>query len=369
MSQKLTSKIASIPSMWRYFLFLFGVLLALPILAIISLALGLPVTIWGIGYLSGGALAAAGLILAPWAGRNSIWLAIIGVIIVVSVAGIRLFLLRQGTTAKISMITLPRNREARWINLLIDEQDSLILGEALFHRVGGDSANEHKGISSALSEDYSEIRTRQRVFPSPLVSTYLGLQGSAHFDAVVIQPEINQPPEFALIFLHGYMGNVTAQCWEIAQAAKNFRAVTICPSTSWRGDWWQPQGQAILEATFDYLRVQGIRRFYLGGFSNGGISIGRLASGLKNEEGLAGLILVDGFDNSPGLKETGLSMLLLQGAQDERIPASYARQFAKEIGGQGTYVEVEGDHFLIMKQPLRVQNAITKWLEEQETEN
>jgi pimeloyl-ACP methyl ester carboxylesterase len=212
------------------------------------------------------------------------------------------------------------------------------------------------------------MRTGQRVFPSPFISTYLGLQDSTHFDAVVIQPEINHPPEFALIFLHGYMGNVTAQCWEIARAVKKFGAVTVCPSTSWRGDWWQPQGQAILEATFDYLRGQGIQRFYLGGFSNGGISIGRLASRLKNERGLVGLILIDGFDNSPGLKETGLPMLILQGRQDERIPAAYARQIADGIGKAGTYVEVDGDHFLIMKNSILVENAIEKWLEEQETE-
>ncbi len=37
--------------MIRYLLFLIGVLLALPILAIVALALGLPITISGIGYL------------------------------------------------------------------------------------------------------------------------------------------------------------------------------------------------------------------------------------------------------------------------------------------------------------------------------
>ena len=343
------------------------VMLALPILAISSLALGLSVTISGIGYLIGGALVAAGLILTPWTGKNSIWLAIIGLIIVVSVASIRLFLLRQATTSRVSMITLPENKGARWINILIDEQDSLILGEALFHRIGGDSANEHKGISSALYADYSEMRAKQRVFASPFVSTYLGLQGSARFDAVVVKPEINQPPEFALIFLHGYMGNVTAQCWEIAQAVKDLGYLTVCPSTGWRGDWWQPQGQANLHATFEYLRGQGLQNFYLGGFSNGGISIGRLASQLKNEQGLRGIILIDGFDNSAGLKEIGLPILLLQGVQDERIPVTYARQFAEEIGNPGSYVEVDGDHYLIMKQPLSVQNAIAKWLEEQET--
>jgi pimeloyl-ACP methyl ester carboxylesterase len=85
---------------------------------------------------------------------------------------------------------------------------------------------------------------------------------------------------------------------------------------------------------------------------------------LKKEKGLSGLILIDGFDNSAGLKEMGLPILLLQGAQDERVPATYGRQIAEELGDLGSYVEVDGDHFLIMKQPLLVQNAIEKWLEE-----
>jgi pimeloyl-ACP methyl ester carboxylesterase len=352
--------------LFRYLLCLLGIILALPILAVIALELGLPITISGIGYLSGCVLAVSGPILAPWARRTSIALTTIGVIMVASVAGMRMILAWQEATPNISMIALPQEKETRWFNYLIDEQDSLIVGEALYHLIGGDSSNEHKEITSALYTDYSEMRATQRIFPSPFVSTYLNLQGPTHFDAIIIELERHHPPEFALVFLHGYMGNVTAQCWEIAQAVKIFGALTVCPSTGWRGDWWQPQGQAILQATFEHLREQGIQRFYLGGFSNGGISIGRLASHLKDETGLSGLILIDGIDNGAGLRETGLTVLVLQGLQDERIPAIYAHGIAEEIGGLGTYVEVSGDHFLIMKQPDLVQNAIADWLEEQE---
>jgi pimeloyl-ACP methyl ester carboxylesterase len=264
------------------------------------------------------------------------------------------------------MLALPQGKDTRWINTLIDEQDSLIVGEALFHRIGGDSSTEHNGITSSLYTDYSQIRVTQRVFSSPFVSTYLNLQRSTHFDAILITPEINHPPEFALVFLHGYMGNVTAQCWELAQAVSVLGAMTVCPSTDWRGDWWQPEGQAILRSTFEYLRGQGIQNFYLGGFSNGGISIGRLAPQLKDENGLRGLILIDGFDNAMGIRELGLPVLLLEGLQDERIPPAYARQVAEGIGDLGTYVELKGDHFLIMKHSASVQNALAKWLKMQD---
>jgi pimeloyl-ACP methyl ester carboxylesterase len=353
--------------MFRYLLFLLGVFLALPILAIVALSIGLPLTISGIGYLLGCATAAVGLILFPWVRRTAISLIIIGVIVVIFVAGVRLIRTWQNTFPNISMITLPQMKDTRWIDTLIDEQDSLIVGEALFHLIGGDSPSEHKGIATALHADYSEMRATQPVFPSPFVSTYLNLQQPNHFEAVIIRPEMNRPPKFALVFLHGYMGNVTAQCWEIAQSMKDFDAVTVCPSTDWKGDWWQSQGQAILQSTFAYLRKQGVQRFYLGGFSNGGISIGRLASHLKDEKGLAGLILIDGFDNGMGLRKLGLPILMLEGLQDERIPPTYARQVAEEIGDLGAYVEVNGDHFLIMKQPASVQKAIVKWLKTQES--
>lgn len=348
----------------RYLICVLGIALAPTILALLIMAFALPITISGIGYLSGSVLLIAGLILVPWARRLSIVLIIAGAIAIASLACLRLILARQETTANIRMITLPQGKEALWVNYLIDEQDSLIFGEALFHLIGGDSPKEHENIASELLAEYSALRSLQGLFPSPIVSTYLNLQSSAHFDVVIIEPEVNHPSEFAVVFLHGYMGNVTVQCWEIAQAVKIFGGVTVCPSTGWRGDWWQPQGDAILQTTFEYLRGRGVQRFYLAGFSNGGSGINRLAPKLKNETGLKGLIFIDGIHNSKDIRDTGLPVLVIQGAQDERMPATRARQIADEIGALATYVELNGDHFLIMKQPSLVQDAIAQWLEQ-----
>jgi pimeloyl-ACP methyl ester carboxylesterase len=260
------------------------------------------------------------------------------------------------------MLTLPQGNGARWISYLIDEQDSLIFGEALFHRIGGDSTPEHEGITSALFTDYSRMRSSQRIVPSPFLSTYLHLQNPNHFDAVVIEPKTDAIPKFAVLFLHGYMGNVTAQCWEIAQAVKVFGAITVCPSTDWTGAWWEPQGRAILQETFNYVRGRGIAKFYLGGFSNGGLSINHLASQLKNEKGLAGLIFIDGIQEGGSIRDIGLPVLVIQGTQDERIPVEGVRHVVQAIGDSATYAEIDSDHFLIMKRPDQVQSAIVKWL-------
>ena len=262
------------------------------------------------------------------------------------------------------MFTLPQGSGPRWASSVIDEQDALIFGEALFHLVDGDSEGEHQNLTSAFLTAYSEMRA-QGVFPSPVVNTYLNLQQPNHFDAVIIEPETEGQPEFGVVFLHSFMGNVAAQCWEIAQAVKGLGGLTICPSTVWTGEWWQPQGQRILQSTFDYLREQGIHTIYLGGFSNGGFSMGRLASELGDEKGLAGLFFIGGLINGADIRELGLPVLIIEGTQDERVPVEAARQFAMEVGDLGTYVEIDSDHFLIMKEPELVQSAIAAWLNHQ----
>lgn len=348
---------------FRYLLCLLGVFLALPVIVLMALAFKLPITISGIGYLLAGSLSIAGLIIAPWEGKYSFILVITGVMGIAFVAGTRFVLATQESNSNLRVITLPQGKDTRWMNTLIDEQDSLIFGEAIFHRIGGDSPGEHEGLTDALHQAYSEMREMQQNYASPFLSTYLNLQRSTAFDAVIIEPKIIRHPDVAVIFLHGYMGNVAAQCWEIAQAVGQFGATTVCPSTDWTGQWWQPEGAAILQATFKYLREQGIDKIYLGGFSNGGFGISRLVSKLSKEEGLLGLFFINGISDGSSIRETKLPILIVQGTQDERVPAQHVRQVAGVIGDLGTYVEVEGDHFMIMKQPGAVQNAITDWLE------
>lgn len=352
--------------LFRSLLCLLGVLLAVPIIALIAMAFTLPITISGIGYLLASSVAIAGLITAPWGGKSSLSMVVIGVIAIACIAGTRLVLAARDENSNLRVVTFPQGKETRWINTLIDEQDSLIFGEAIFHRIGGDSPREHEGLTDALHTAYSEIRGTQRIFASPFLSTYLNLQRATSFDGVVIEPESMSRPDVAVIFLHGYMGNVIAQCWEIAQAVGNFGSTTVCPSTDWTGQWWQPEGEAILQATFQYLREQGIERFYLGGFSNGGFGISRLMSKLRKENGLSGIFFVNGISDGASIRDTGLPILIIQGAQDERVPAEGVRKIAGLIGGLGTYVEIDGDHFMIMKQPKAVQNAITAWLESHE---
>jgi pimeloyl-ACP methyl ester carboxylesterase len=348
---------------FKTLLCLLGVILALPLLGLIMLAIALPVTPSGIGYLLASSLLVAGLILSPWAPKLQPRLILGGLLALCLIAAARIFTGQANPASRLRMLTLPQATGSGWIAYLLDEQDGLIFGEALFHQIGGSSAREHADISQALYRDYADLRQNQAVAPSPFASTYLNLQKPGAFDAVIIEPEVNRHPDTGVIFLHGYMGNVTAQCWEVAGGVSRFGALTVCPSTGWQGQWWQPDGQAILRATFEYLRSRGIQKIILGGFSNGGFGIGRLAPTLQNEAGLRGLIFIDGITNPEAVKALGLPVLIIQGALDERMPQPEARRIAQAIGVSATYAEVQSDHFLIMKEPQAVQDALANWLE------
>jgi pimeloyl-ACP methyl ester carboxylesterase len=180
---------------------------------------------------------------------------------------------------------------------------------------------------------------------------------------VIAEPNSATPPKTAIIYLHGYGGNFTVQCWLIAKPGFRINALTICPSTGINGQWWASQGQAILQETLTYVHGRGIQRIYLAGLSNGAISASRLADQLKNE--IAGLILISGAD--PDAVITELPSLVIQGRADERIPVSMIEQYVSVAGPHASYHVFEGDHFLLLKQADQVQPVIADWLTQQET--
>jgi pimeloyl-ACP methyl ester carboxylesterase len=350
--------------MLRYLLCLLGLLGAIPALAVTTLALVTPITGSGVIYLLGYWLMALGLIVAPWRPKYLLLLTVSGVIAIVLTAGVRLSLIRNQTSSP-KVIVLPSGQGTRWLNWLIDEQDSVLFGEAVLYRLGGVTVREHDNLVPGLLTAYTNARSTTGPVASPVLSTYLGFQKPMAFDAIVIEPVVERPASIGVVFLHGWMGNVELQCWQISQVAGLLGAVTVCPSTNWMGDWWTPEGEAILRATLSYLRKRGIQRLYLGGYSNGGAGIGSLISTLATEPGLKGLFFIAGVRDGIGVREAHLPVLVIQGRTDERMPVEVARRFVGDVGPLATYVELEADHFVIVKQSRLIQAALRTWLEAQ----
>ena len=165
-------------------------------------------------------------------------------------------------------------------------------------------------------------------------------------------------PDSALIFLHGFGGNFTLQCWLVGQAARELGILTVCPSTRFDGYWWGENGERTLESTLDYLDARGVQHVFLAGLSNGGIGASRLAPNVMGK--IDGLILISGAD--PGADQVGLPVLVIHAVGDQRIPVASARRYAEHAGELGTYLEYKGDHFLLAKRADEVIPEIQTWL-------
>lgn len=345
-------------SILRYCICVVGIFAALPFLLFVCLLPSTPVTPTGAVYLGACLAIAGGMCSVPWLRRGSLALAGLGAGLILVTLGLRLAFPPLGT--HLTLMTLPDQSGPRWPDRIFDEQDVVVFGARLGPSLGLITRTESSGLVPAFVEARSKMDGATPL--SPFLTTYLNQQSPSAFDAVIDQPADGAQPKLALIFLHGYGGNFTLQCWLVARAAERAGALTVCPSTGPSGEWWEAQGEAILRQTLAYLRGRGIQRIYLSGLSNGGIGASRLAGRFVSD--LAGLILISGAD--PGAPISGLPVLVIQGRGDERIPASLSERYVAAAGATATYLPLEGDHFVLLKQSDQIQDTMVNWLLAQE---
>jgi pimeloyl-ACP methyl ester carboxylesterase len=334
-----------------------GLLAAIPAAALVGLALVTPITPWGALYLLGFVLMVAGALSAPWRRRRYRGMARAGLALVLLTGIARMAFATGGPTT--AMLTLPEPSQPRWVNRLLDEQDVTLFAERLLAPWGMITPREDQDLLPALHAAYRAMRAAEGSPPSPFLSTYLGRERPQAFDALVVEPGTAQPAQVGLIFLHGFAGNYSMPCWLVAQAARPIGAVTVCPSVEWRGDWWTADGEATVRATLSYLHSRGVRRIYLAGLSNGAVGTSALAGRLQSD--LAGLVLISGVDSDADLSD--LPTLIVQGRDDERMPAALAQAFVQRVGTQATYVELPGDHFVLVERADELRQRITAWFE------
>ena len=342
--------------MIRLILLICGTLAALPLLVLVALIPTTPITLVGSLYLIGGILIVAGMIGATWWRHGSRTLALLGTTLILAIIVVRMLFPPSGS--RLFLTSLPSQSGSHWLNRIFNEQDVVLFGAHVGLYLGLISPAEYNGLVPALAETYSQMHEMTPL--SPFLVTYLNQQHPSAFDVVVAEAAGDTQPKRGIIFLHGYGGNFTLQCWLMAQAGERVGAMTVCPSTRATGDWWSPQGAEILHQSLIYLQRRGVERIYLAGLSNGGLGVSRLAQ--RFESNLAGLILISGAD--PDAPITRLPVLVVHGKKDERVPAWVTEQYATATGG--TSLLLEGDHFVLLKQADRVQSAIADWITLQE---
>jgi hypothetical protein len=303
-------------------------------------------------------LAAAGLLaggwMLGWGARG--WMCALGAAVLAGVVAARLGAPGGGAA---SMITLPGGGPSRPLARLVDEQDPSLAGARLLAWRGALTSDERHRLPREMHDAYVEMRSELQPPPSPVLDTLLGRQTPAAFDTLVLEPA-RPAPGVGVVFLHGYAGSFTLECWLVAGAAQAIGAVTVCPAVDFSGHWGGRDGERTLGATLAYLHARGVRRVYLAGLSNGALGASALAPRFASS--LAGLILISGAPAAGS--DGGLPALVIHGDRDASASVRSARAFAARTGA--SYASFEGGHFVLLMRRAEVRAAIAGWLRRRE---
>jgi pimeloyl-ACP methyl ester carboxylesterase len=277
--------------------------------------------------------------------------------LLVMLMGLRII---RASGGRASMTTLPSGTSSRWAGRIIDEQDMSLAGARLLRSFWRLPRDEREQLVPAMRDAYVEMRRDLGTTPSPVLDTLLSRQGPGAFDTVVIEPRGVSRPRVGLVFLHGYAGSFTLECWLAARAASAIAAVTVCPATEFSGHWSGRDGERTLDETLHYLQARAIERVYLVGLSNGAVGASMLAPRFASS--LRGLILISGAPSAGG--GGGLPTLVVQGDHDPIASAATARAFAERT--HATVSSFDGGHFVLMMRRDEIRNAIASWLRRHE---
>jgi hypothetical protein len=310
------------------------------------------------GWFSLGATTVAGLALLAKERGVRRGLGLVAASLVIILLGVRVV---GGGDGLVTMKTLPGGNSSRWLGRLVDEQDIAQAGAQVLARLWRLPADERRQLVPAMHEAYLAMRRDDAFSPSPVLDTLLARQAADASDTLIIEaraePDKATATKSGVIFLHGYAGSFTLECWLVAGAARAIGAVTVCPATGFSGHWHDEAGRRIVQAALDYLHGRGIKHVVLAGLSNGAMGASALAPHFAPS--LDGLILISGAPANGG--DGGLPTLVVHGDHDSMARAASALAFTNL--NHATYAEFDGGHFVLLVKRPEVRQAVAGWLE------
>lgn len=219
-------------------------------------------------------------------------------------------------------------------------------GALVLLAVGRFTVVEAGTLPAAMYDAYDEMGPA----PSLVVAE---LTGGADAE-IWIEPD--DPTDLGIVFLHGYGGNFTVNCWQFAQAAPGAR--TVCPSLGVPARWSSARGRAVIQRSIDRLRAHGATRIVLAGLSQGALGASVHARALRGQ--IDGVVLVSGVARRA--RVPGVPVLVIHGTRDTWTARAPAAALARRARRRGTFAQVPGGHFVFLQNREVVRNHIAQWL-------
>ncbi len=237
----------------------------------------------------------------------------------------------------------------------VDEAPLAQQGVGLATQAGMLASARAPALRKSLDEAYRQLIAERGEFPTPAIGTLADQQSSKGFDLVLVPPLGQERPDTAAIFLHGWGGNATLECWLAARALGQAGLLTACPSVGLDAQWDSKDGRSVVEQTRAFLAKRGKKRFLLVGLSSGAVGAAQLAS--RDETAWAALACLEGSASLP----TTIPVLLLTASQDQFTSPELARRLAR--GHHNVRVEqLEGDHFAALEHRDQLADILTDFV-------
>lgn len=333
------------------------------------------------GHLLGGAFAllAPSILLAPFALARSLPFAARRVIIPLVGAGLYVAAARQVPPDPLpfsvrsglqSVWLTPRGLSRAHLAVVTPELDQGVLATWVVPPLDPAMDQREAGaLRQAMEEVYGELAPEWQL-PSVQGLAYRELLGGGANDRhLYVDLPPGEGPFPALVFLHGFGGNLQGYLWTLRAAAHAQGYAVVAPSYG-AGLWFNdPEGE-VVRRTLAWMASTGIfrmDRLALAALSNGGYGLGPAALGSGGRfRGIAWLSAVPDPAPLDRMASLGVPLLFLHGGVEDRIPieetnAAVARM--RRAGAEVDYdVVPDADHFLFFTHRSRVQAAITRWL-------
>jgi len=270
------------------------------------------------------------------------------------------------------------------LGALLPEVDQFMLGFKLVTVVDSlFTGKQARSLSVLTSTIYAELEADAdfRALGSVMPDAYDELWGRkfdhGHYFLYVPRRLDRKTPAPALVFLHGSGGNFKAYTWLLSRVADECDMVLICPSYG-MGNWESPGGiQAVAAALDDAGKSVELdsNQIHLAGLSNGGLGVSRVAASDLGKR-FRSLIFLSGVCDGTAIATNAFAdqwrdkpVLVITGADDDRVPLRYVNSYASSMRNSGVGVEMStyetADHFLFFSHRDRCLKELSAWLRRQ----